>query len=501
MKKSVRIILWICFVFCAICTVFSLFGGSDVQGSLSDKVFERISNALLFGIIGFGFVVELNLFGLKEKLPLIKNKQRSTHILFWVLLVTVAFVLSFSADRLTAKSFRDEKHALIQASEEEKEQQKKQKKEQESISRQIEKEQESISKQLEKEQESLSKEKERLEKEASEAEKQAQQSVEASLQESLAQQTESAAEPVTEEPTAAQSVPLTWNELLKTPDRYREVISLIGENYNAGGINDALAQNLSEDELALAREVFESGNKVPDALNDSFATFCEENGYDFPDIAQEDFYKRVSKGLRIGRTFFKDRFYLSCYELPLKDYTEDKRYLDAERYVDVGCILYTNENGKYKEYAEVLDVRYGVYVDNACFGFAIKLKYLDPEMIDPDYDETEYFMDGDNLFNLPRKLNNAPGYFVAVTDLHRAPEPNRIDYYKFWKWKPLYEYYGALDGVNVYFGTGSCKAYQFTVVSASSKQNTMTVQYPDGNVEVKNYWTMHNNKALYIIED
>ena len=49
-------------------------------------------------------------------------------------------------------------------------------------------------------------------------------------------------------------------------------------------------------------------------------------------------------------------------------------------------------------------------------------------------------------------------------------------------------------------GMGSCKTLQFTVTAHPSRANTMTVLYPSGNAEVKSYWAMVNNKALYVID-
>ena len=498
MKKVARIILWSFFVLFLICTVAAVFASSGAHGATSDLILERVSNVLLFAGIDFGLFVELNLFGLKKKLPLIKKRKPGAHILFWALLLTLSVALSYTADHLTSAAFREEKKAITQAAEEERTAEQQQKE----AARALEKQQKEAARALEKQQKEAARALEKQQKEAARAlEKQKKEKETTTLPAPTTDPKEKAettkkAEP--EKTTAPER--LTWETLQKTPERYKEVLSLICENRNAGAINEALSAGLSKEEQALALEVFASGDKVPKELAKSFTAFCKENGYAFPEMTETDFYQRVSKGFRIGWSYRKKECSLSCYSIPEEDYTEDRRYLDAERYVDAGCILYTCQNGNYVEYAQVLDVKYGIVTDNTCYGFAIKLRYLDPEMIDPAYDETAYYMDGDLLFNLPRETQGKPGYFVAATDLHRTPEPNRNNYLSYWKWQPLSGYHGDLDGKDVYMGMGSCKTLQFTVTAHSSRANTMTVLYPSGNAEVKSYWAMVNNKALYVID-
>lgn len=290
----------------------------------------------------------------------------------------------------------------------------------------------------------------------------------------------------------------TWEKLLADQSRYEKVLMLLGENFRAGTTNEALKSELSTDELKLVDELFSyynRNNDLPSDLKETFTEFCKADQYKdmfYDTDTDNEFYITVTKSFKVSWKSSDGTYYISLYDIPETDYSPDKKYLDAERYVDNGCILYVLENDTYEEYATVEDVLYGTVIDDVCYGFAIKLDFVDDEL------KTDEYKDGDWFFNIVRSDDGNPKYYVSANDLNRKGQANSFDYESFWNWKQLSDTANK-KGLEVYMGAGSCKRHQFTIIDTDVLNDYMLVRYPSGSEEVKSYMAMITNNYLYVM--
>lgn len=452
MKKNKKMILWPLAILLLL-FMFSSFSVGEADGtSITDLILlflYRISVFIMFTIWEIGIIFELNVFHIQEK-PLFSTifRKKILHVLSWILLLFISIqpfsVISSIRDNVQDK--RAEKN--IQAIEQTQAKQNPEKKE------------------------------------------------EIKEQEQTQEIKEQAQEAETE--SAGNESGFGWKELAKDKHRYKQVIMLLGENFLAGEVNDTLREGLTPDEIALVEDLYDYcsiHSELPKDLQDSFTEFCTNDYEDmyYEDNSEYDFYDAVSKGFQVSWKTSDRTFYISLYEIPEEDYSPDRQYLDAERYVDNGCVLYICEDGSYKEYATVENVMYGVEIDDVCYGFAIKLDFVDDEL------DVEEYKDGDWFFNIVRGDDGSPKYFVSVNDLNRRGQANNIDYESLWNWKQLKDAKNIRE-LDVFMGAGSCKRFQFTIVDIKIMSDYMLVRYPNGNEEVKSYWAMTSNKALYVIE-
>lgn len=456
-----KIVLWISAVAVFAFIIGACFVDVSFDASAADICIYRFAACSMFIIIEIGILVELNLFHIKSKIPLIKEKNVGKHILFWLIVFVIAIVSFGTINAFTSKEFQ---LALS--------------------------EQSNTQEQNENQQESF------MENEKSDTDE-GENLLANSMKSHSEVEGKSSIENEESDVQSKDDIDLTWENLLVDNVRYKQVLMLIGENFRVGEVNDTLKSNLSSVEIALVDKLFsycDSHNDLPEELKETFTTFCKADEY--KDMFFEDdneFYNAVSKGFEISWKS-DGTYYIGLYIIPKTDYSADKNFLDAERYVDNGCILYTFANGQYEKYATVEDVIYGEIIDDVCYGFGIKLDFVDTEL------NVDEYKDGDGFFNNVRSEDGTPKYYVSVYDLNRKAKANPIDYGACWNWKPLGDV-TYKKGLNVYMGVGSCKRYQFTILDSKATDDYMLVRYPDGNEEVKSYYAMIGNPVLYVMDD
>lgn len=101
-----KIILWLCAVFFFILIISAFSVDVNFRASATDLGIYRAAGSSIFIIAEMGLLVELDLFHIKSKIPLVKGNTIGKHILFWVILTVIA-IISFSViNSFTSKEFR-----------------------------------------------------------------------------------------------------------------------------------------------------------------------------------------------------------------------------------------------------------------------------------------------------------------------------------------------------------------------------------------------------------
>lgn len=458
-----KIMLWIITVIFGIMLFAAFFVDVEFATSIKDIILYRLSIICLFAVWEFGVILELDIFHIKDKIPLLKERNIIKHLLFWAIIM-VSSVVFFSL----IQSFESPDFKLAQQ-------------------QQIDAKKEKSNK--------ISDSKDEIESELTNNVEKKNRAVETPPVESISKKTSLETE------DNIKQTSMTWNELLANKKRYKQVLMLVGKYYRKGKLCTSLKKKLSSEEVNLIQDMFnycKENDDLPKEMQKSFTEFCKAEEYENMDLDCDDnkFYHEVSKGFQISWNYTDNRpnFYISLYDIPETDYSPDKKYLDAERYIDKGCILYVLKNGKYKKYAKVKDVIYGEMIKDVCYGFGIKLKMYDKK------NDVKGYKDGEAFFNNARSKEGIPTYYVSVYDLNRSPIANSIDYEKCWDWKPLREV-SSKEGLDVYLGMKSCKRYLFTILECKASENYILVKYPNGNEEVKYYSAIVNNKGLFVIDN
>lgn len=78
----------------------------EVPASESDLFFYRLSGAMLWPSLIFGLLANLDVFGMKKNIPLLRSEKKGHRVLFWLLLVLVSFILFSVFRSFTGEEFR-----------------------------------------------------------------------------------------------------------------------------------------------------------------------------------------------------------------------------------------------------------------------------------------------------------------------------------------------------------------------------------------------------------
>ena len=123
MKKGTKIFLWIIFGCLVLMLLTSLCVTPEVDASGRDVFLYKASGAMLIFIWLIGVVLELDIFHVKSRIPLIKSKKIIAHVGFWGILLILSFTVfgviynGTSTDFRTAMSEKNENNSVSETEE------------------------------------------------------------------------------------------------------------------------------------------------------------------------------------------------------------------------------------------------------------------------------------------------------------------------------------------------------------------------------------------------
>lgn len=107
MRKAKKIVLWFLFLLLCLCLVIAAGTTSpEMAASSKDMLLYKLSGMSMIFIWLLGLAVELNLLGLKQFVPLAKNNKVASHVIFWILCMTVSVSLFAVLYGMTSDAFR-----------------------------------------------------------------------------------------------------------------------------------------------------------------------------------------------------------------------------------------------------------------------------------------------------------------------------------------------------------------------------------------------------------
>lgn len=257
MKKLVKIILWIILIYIIICLLTINYLSVNFEVSTKDLILYRISEFLLFLVIGIGILFELDIFHIKNKIPLLKSSSILNHIIFWVILFLIAGIVFLVPYNLTSSEFK------VKLSQESQEQNKKNKinpNDEPKIAEQ------------------KKKSKETNQNNISTSPKNNQKNMDT----------------------------VTWISFSKNSNRYKAVMTLLGENFRYGKYSSIIKNALKSDvEKQLVKNLFayyHSTGKLPIDFQKAFTKFCvgEEYKNMFFEGDNNPFYDSLSYSFQIS---------------------------------------------------------------------------------------------------------------------------------------------------------------------------------------------------------
>lgn len=266
-KKN--IVLRICAIVLAICLISSFFISVDFLAGKTDLVLYRISGIMLFSTIEIGVLLEMNLFNLRKRVPLINGTNKVKHILFGIIVFMVAIILFLIPYNMTSGDFRS---------------------------------------QLNKRKDTFEVNKDAKDTDIPEAafkktKKDNQQMYVTEINEqAVIDEPENTIEPNID---VSQEV-LTWGQLSQKTDRYKLVMTLLGENFNTRIFVASSFSELSLEEQHLVKELFDYANRsntLPTDFTETFTAFCVGEEFEnmfFDGIANNAFYNSLSKSFVIS---------------------------------------------------------------------------------------------------------------------------------------------------------------------------------------------------------
>lgn len=106
MKKGTKIFLWVIFGCLMVMLITSAFMTPDVDASDRDIFFYRVSGAMIFLIWLIGVVIELDIFHVKNKMPLVKSRKTIAHVAFWAIILVASLTAFGVLYSFTSPDFR-----------------------------------------------------------------------------------------------------------------------------------------------------------------------------------------------------------------------------------------------------------------------------------------------------------------------------------------------------------------------------------------------------------
>ena len=182
---------------------------------------------------------------------------------------------------------------------------------------------------------------------------------------------------------------------------------------------------------------------------------------------------------------------IKSYALNKDDVVEygNKKYIDAEGYLDKGVKVHWIEDGEMVEVGKIIDISYNKKIEDTFYPYAIYVEFYD----DPF---SSGWNDGEIFLTANKKYSGRPLYYVDITDINRKIIKEEMDYKGIYKWT-LLKNENNIENKDVYVGLGGAKSYVFRVMSVNKPNDIMVVKYPSGSIEYKSYNAIMNNTSLY----
>lgn len=294
-KGKKNIILAVCAIIIAILLLASFFITVNFSANTKDLQLYRMAGALLLATFEIGILLEMNLFGLCKKIPLISGTSIFKHILFWFVIVFIACILFSIPYSLTSAEFKEQlnKKEVITT-------------DNDTLVNNEELE-ETVTTEL--------------------------------IQENKPDNT------IETTPTAPVKKALTWQSLSKEAGRYKLVLTLLGEHFNKGEYADSDFSDLSLDEKKLVEDLFSyanANNELPMEFTETFTAFCVGKEFEnmFLEAYDNPFYKSLSNSFVISWKS-DGTYYIGIKEREDLEQTESE---DTNRFVGkTGCEFTVSE--------------------------------------------------------------------------------------------------------------------------------------------------------------
>lgn len=281
---SKKNIIWgVSAIVLAICLLSAFFITVDFPASKIDLILYRISGVMLLATLEIGVLLEMNLFNLRKKIPLIRSTNIFKHILFWVVVVLVATILFSITYNMTSADFRNQLNKnedVVEVNDD---------------SKDVDKT-EATDKSTEKENQQVN--------------------VPNTNEHSVSDEQIDLIKPDIDAPEEA----LTWGLLSQEKDRYKLVLTLLGENFNTRTYIDTIFSDLSSEEQRLVKELFDYANKnntLPTDFTETFTAFCVGDEFEnmfFDGTPNSAFYNSLSNSFVISWKS-DDTYYINIKEV------------------------------------------------------------------------------------------------------------------------------------------------------------------------------------------
>ena len=291
---SKKNIIWgVSAIVLAICLLSAFCITVDFPANKIDLILYRISGVMLLATLEIGVLLEMNLFNLRKKIPLIKSRNIFKHILFWVVVVLVATILFSITYNATSADFRN----------------------------QLNKSEDIVKV------DNDSKDVDKTEATDKSTEKENQQVNVPNTSEDIGSDKQNDS---IESNVDAPQEALTWRLLSQEKDRYKLVLTLLGENFNTRTYIDTNFSDLASEEQRLVKELFDyadRNNTLPTDFTETFTAFCVGDEFEnmfFDGAPNSAFYNSLSNSFVISWKS-DDTYYINIKEVseePSRDVDE-----------------------------------------------------------------------------------------------------------------------------------------------------------------------------------
>lgn len=478
MKKLQKIILW-CIVGFIIFMIIgvSFLTNAPFEVSTADNILYKLQMILFFLPFMIGALLQLDIFHLRQHIPLLKKKKIWATVVYWIIVgCVVPIAMIFVVDCFFSSDYKAKNYAysleMNAIREREEDSDLKESTTQNTITQEAEK-----SKEMQTNVNNIKEEN-------------------SNLKESTAQNA------TTEESTKEEKIALTWSDLKDDSNTYISTMEILGRTFRFEEFSDDVKSELVNEDVKelvskLYKDYIQTGKLDTDFQN-AFTEFCKKQKYEtmyYEENKNYSFYDTLSYSFVISWKYEKDG--TESYFIDVPDYSEDiyaknPEYINAEGYIDNGCKIYMDIDNEMKEVGIVEEVVYGSVIDDVAYAFGVKIY--------SNEDGISEWHDGEKMFSTWKDTVGVPLYFLNKHDSNRRTQKADLNYDSYFNWVKLANV-SELREKNVYMGTGNCKRYMFTIVDYNSKEDLMIVQYPDGSQEVKSCSAIVFNDTLFIMDE
>lgn len=299
-----KAILGLAAVFVAIFIILSFFVTVGFDADKNDLRLYRAAGALLLTALEIGILLELNLFNLRGKIPLIKSKSVGKHIIFWIIVLFVAGIAFSIPYNMTSSEFKSRLSAKDEAVDDA----------------------------------NASDDADILPNDDKIAESENAVAATPGTNEQITDAVVDIAETV--ESAEPKDEALTWKKLSENAESYKKIMILLGEHFNERVYSEASFADLSPSEKQLVGGLFEyadKNNSLPTDFTQAFTEFCvgEEFENMFVESYDNPFYNALSASFVIS--WGSD----NTYYIDMKDATAQEPSFTDEFVTEQAPLTYT----------------------------------------------------------------------------------------------------------------------------------------------------------------